>query len=114
MDLSKMVVQPIAIKSLSHEQRLLFHEVLAHNLAVCIRAIAFSSLDSEACEKLEEIKWINEILHRVTAKIRALWLQTHNWNEGDFFNMIDEYVRKYPVIEKHIEWALGCSFQSTK
>jgi hypothetical protein len=100
------------IQSLPHEQQLRFYESLAHNLTVCIRAHAFSG--SDAGERLENIKWINEILHRATAKVGVLRRRTHTWSESDFFSMMDDYIRKHPAIGGDIKCALESSFRSSK
>ncbi len=66
---------------LTEDQRLHFYEVLAHNLTVAIRGVWSDESISDA-EKVERIKWINEILHRSTAKVYVLRLKSHVWTEG--------------------------------
>jgi hypothetical protein len=48
---------------LSEEQRLHFYEVLAHNLTVAVRGVWSDSETSDA-EKVERMKWVNEVLSR--------------------------------------------------
>jgi hypothetical protein len=75
---------------LAEEQRLHFSEVPAHNLTVAIRGVWSDEHLSDA-EKVERIKWINEILHRATAKVYVLRLKTHEWTEEDFGSLARGY-----------------------
>jgi hypothetical protein len=65
------------MESLTEEERLAFYEHLAHNLTIAARDV-WSSDDLPA-DKVEQLKWLNEIQHRVTAKISVLppqvWLE---------------------------------------
>lgn len=96
---------------LSDEQRLHFYEVLAHNLTVTIRGIWSDESASDA-EKIERMKWVNEILHRVTAKVYVLRLKTHEWTEEDFENLILDYVASHPNIASGIGWAVRASYRT--
>ena len=64
---------------LTEEQRLHFYEVLAHNLTVAIRGV-WSDTSLGDVEKVERMKWINEILHR--AKMSPVKL-THSLSEAE-------------------------------
>ena len=86
---------------LSEEQRLHFYEVLAHNLTVAIRGVWSDPVLADA-EMVERMKWINEILHRVTAKVYVLRLKTHEWTEEDFGNMIAGYVETHTGITDEV------------
>src|SRR5262245_2778859 len=68
------------IGSLSEGQRLYSFELLAHYLTVVVRVIS-SDWEISDAEKVERIKGVNEILHRVTAKVWALRLRTQEWSE---------------------------------
>ena len=59
------------IGELSDEERLKFYECLAHNLTVSARAI-WSNEGLTDGEKVERLKWLNEIMHRVTMKSALL------------------------------------------
>jgi hypothetical protein len=59
---------------LSDEQRLHYYEVLAHNLTVAMRCIWSDEQIGDA-EKVDRMKWVNEILHSVTAKVYVLRLR---------------------------------------
>ena len=94
---------------LSDEQRLHFYEVLAHNLTV--RGIWSDERISDA-EKVERLKWVNEILHSVTAKVYVLRLKTHEWTEEDFERLLLESVAAHPGIADEVGWAVRFSYHA--
>jgi hypothetical protein len=96
---------------LTDEQRLHFYEVLAHNLTVGIRGVWSDESISDA-EKVERMKWINEILHRVTAKVYVLRLKTHEWTEEDFERFLLESVSAHPGIAHEVGWAVRFSYRA--
>ncbi len=79
------------LQKLNDEHRRLFYELLANNLTVAIRGV-WSDEGVSTGERLDRIKWINEILHRVTAKIRCLSLNTHEWTEADSVNDMRHWI----------------------
>jgi hypothetical protein len=83
----------------------------SHNLTVGMRAV-WSDDDLDDAEKLDRMKWVNELLHRVTAKIYVLRLKTHEWTEADFGELIDGYMRSHPGIASIVEGAVGYSYRS--
>ena len=99
------------IGKLSEEQRLAFYEALAHNLTVSIRGIWSDGSISDA-EKVDRIKWVNEILHSVTAKVRVLRLKTHEWTEEDFGELIRHYVSQNERIREAVFDSVGYSYQA--
>jgi hypothetical protein len=42
---------------------------------------------------LTRIKWVNEVLHRATAKVWVLRMKTHEWTEEDFESLLMECAR---------------------
>jgi hypothetical protein len=98
------------MKVLTEEQRLHFYEVLAHNLTVAIRGVWSDASISDA-EKIELIKWINEILHRATAKVYVLRLKTHEWTEEDFGSLIRGFVDGHECIKEEVLAALNRSYR---
>lgn len=99
-----------AIGKLSTEQRLHFYEVLAHNLTVSMRGI-WSDPSCGDAEKVEQMKWVNEILHSVTAKVYVLRLKTHEWTEADFEDLILESIQLHPHIASHIGSAIQHTYK---
>jgi hypothetical protein len=97
--------------ALTDEQRLHFYELLAHNLTVAIRGVWSDALLSDA-DKVQRIKWVNEILHRATAKVWVLRLKTHAWTEEDFAALVRGYIEQHPGIEKEVVAAVNRSYQA--
>jgi hypothetical protein len=79
------------IGALTDEQRLHYYEVLGHQLTVAARMVWSDDKLTDA-QKVSRLKWLNEILHRVTAKVYTLRLQTHEWTETDSFQDIRHWV----------------------
>jgi hypothetical protein len=97
--------------ALTAEQRLHFYEVLAHNLTVAIRGV-WSDASIGDAEKIERIKWVNEVVHRATAKVWVLRLRTHEWTEEDFGSLVQGYIDQHPGIEKEVVAAVSRSYQA--
>ena len=104
---------PSIIGALDSEQRLLFYEVLAHNLTVSVRGIWSDEKTSDA-QKVEQLKWVNEIMHGVTCKIRVLRLNLHEWTEADSWEEIKHCVARCPNLESEIEWAIRHTYAMIK
>ena len=99
------------ISSLSSEHRLHFYELFAHNLTVSIRGVWLNKEISDA-EKVERIKLINEILHRVTSKVWVLRLNTHEWTEEDTWLMINDYISENENIRSEIYYSINESINA--
>jgi hypothetical protein len=102
---------PNSIGALTQDGRLLFYELLAHNLTIGIRAICSDEEIADA-EKVDRMKWINEILHRVTSKIRILRLNEQEWPEEEFWQVIQGWVSQNMAIEPLVNSAVLWSYQS--
>src|SRR4051794_20100518 len=100
---------PESINGLTAEQRLHFYELLAHNLTVSVRAI-WSNDDVSDAEKVDRIKLVNEIQHRVTSKVYVLRLRLHEWTEEDTWKMITGYVAQNKGIESDVDAAIRLSY----
>jgi hypothetical protein len=99
------------VGSLSQQSLICFYEVLAHNLTVSIRAI-WSDEGLNDSQKVERMKWINEILHRVVLKSAALRMGRNECSEADTWNMMRHYVSLCPDISADIAIATISSYQS--
>ena len=58
------------------------------------------------------MKWANEILYSVTAKVYVLRLKTHEWTEEDFENLILEHIATHPNIAHEVGWAIRFSYRT--
>ena len=100
---------PELIGDLNPEQRLHFYELFAHNLTIAIRGIWSDGGISDA-EKVERIRLVNEILHRVTSKVYVLRLNLHEWTEEDTWKVIEGYVAENKGIESEVNAAIKFSY----
>ncbi len=98
------------VSELDEAQRLQCYESLAHNLTVSIRGV-WSTGDIPDSEKVDRIKWINEILHRATRMITVLRTHEHEWPDKDFDNEIRHWISQNPAIDGTLGWAVKTSFK---
>jgi len=99
------------IGSLPLEWLIRFYEILAHNLTVCIRAI-WSDEELDDHQRVQQMKSINEIMHRVVLKSAALRVNRNERRESDTWQMIQDYVAQCPEVGPHIAWAIISSYQA--
>jgi len=78
------------MNELNQAQRLDFYESLAHDLTVAARDIWSSKADD--AEKVDELKWLNEMQHQVTAKIAVLRKNQHEWTENDSYSAFQHWI----------------------
>ncbi len=88
-----------------------FYEMFAHNLTVSIRAI-WSDPKTSDKEKITGMKEVNEVLHRIIAKISTERRQTHEWKEEDIFSMLKSVPDSKANSKGHVCAALKSTFQS--
>ena len=101
------------IEKLDKEEKLYFYETLAHYLTISIREMWSNSSSSESVI-IEQVKNINEILHRVTSKIKVERLNLHEWSEKDFIKIINHYVEICPTIGGAVAYAIEYSYETTR
>jgi len=99
------------INNLDVSQKLHFYELLAYNLTVAARSVWSNEAMADG-EKLEQLKWINEISHRVTAKIWVLRLNTHEWTDKDIQSMIENFTSVQPAITGEVREAIDRSYRA--
>jgi hypothetical protein len=102
---------PNLIEKLDEERRIKFYEALSHNLTVSIRAI-WSNDNLSDTQKLECMKWINEILHGVIQKTYLLRRKQNEFSENDSWERIKHWVSVHPMIGGHVGWAIKTSYNS--
>src|SRR5215813_2635421 len=91
------------VRKLPDEQRIRFYEMLAHELTIGIRCIWSDSINPE--DKVDQLKWINEIMHRVVAKIYCERTKSHEWSDTDIENMVGHWVSQNFRIEDTVNSA---------
>ena len=76
--------------------------MLASNLTVCARGIWSDEHLSDA-EKVHQMKWLNEIQHRVIGKLR----DAKPWPDGEFFEgVLRAHSDECPPLRGHVAWAV--------
>lgn len=99
------------VGSLPVDSLIQFYEILAHNLTVSVRAI-WSDEALTDFERVQQMKWLNEIMHRVVLKSAALRTNRNRMSETDTWRMIEEYIAECPQLAVHISFASISSFQA--
>ena len=100
------------ISNLSSSDRVYFYEKLAHNITISVRAI-WSNEEKTEAEKIEAMKWLNEIQHRIVAKISVERRTLYEWKESDIIGMIESYVIQCPSISSEVTYAIETSYETT-
>jgi hypothetical protein len=99
------------VGSLPMESLIQFYEILAHNLTVSVRAI-WSDEGLTDAERVEQMKWLNEIMHRVVLKSAALRTNSNKMSESATWRMIEGYIAECPQLAVHISSAISFSFRA--
>ncbi|HMV99726.1 MAG TPA: hypothetical protein PL157_11535 [Acidobacteriota bacterium] len=99
------------IGTLAAEDRLRFYELFAHNLTIGIRVI-WSEPAMTDSEKLDQIKWINEILHQVISKAFHLRVNQNTRTESDTWDTIQHWISQNPAIGGHVRIAIRFSYNN--
>jgi hypothetical protein len=99
------------VGGLSQQSLIRFYEDLAHNLTIGIRAI-WSDEGLNDSQKVERMKWINEVMHRVVLKSAALRMGRNECSEADTWGMMQHYISLCPDISVYIGSATISSYQS--
>src|SRR5687768_3852101 len=99
------------VGSLPTESLIQFYEILAHNLTVSVRAI-WSDETLTDVERVEQMKWLNEIMHRVVLKSAALRMNRDEMSESDTWKMMEHYISECPPLAAHIAVATISSYQA--
>ena len=104
---------PNLVGGLSDEERISFYEILAHNLTISARGI-WSDEHLTDSQKLDCLKSLNEIMHRVVMKTALLRAQKNQWSEDDSWEVIKHWVALSPEMVRHVEWALKTSYETLR
>ena len=91
----------VDVGGLSTEKLIEFYESLAHGLTVSVRSIWSDEALTDA-ERVEQMKWLNEIMHRVVTKSAALRMNRNEMSESDTWRMMEGYICQCPALAPHI------------
>ena len=98
------------IENLDREGKVSFYELLAHNLTISVRVFG-SNEDSSDALKVQQMKWLNEIMHQVTSKSSQERLGLHGLSEDGFIKMVRMYIEKCPSIAGDIAWCINSAYE---
>lgn len=104
---------PNLIGELNEQERIRFYEDLAHNLTVSVRGI-WSDNKLTDRERVERMRWINEIMHRVVMKSAYLRTKRNKYSETDSWEDIKHWVAQSPDLGTSVEWAIERSYESCR
>jgi hypothetical protein len=94
------------ISVLSKEQKKVFYILFSNNLTTSIRCV-FSEKKLSESDKIECVKSINEISHRLLNRLFDLELNHNTWCEADVWGMIKNIVRLNKNIQSHVGNAIS-------
>jgi len=101
---------PKLVGNLSEEERIRFYELFANNLTVNVRGIWFDDNLSDT-QKVENMRWLNEIMAGVVQKSAALRSGRHSYSEEESWEGINHCVSQSPEIDKSVEWTIKASYE---
>ncbi len=99
------------ISNLSREQKLNFYGSFAVNITIAIREI-WADEEISNSEKIERMKWLNELQHRIISKISVERTQSHEWKESDINSLILEIIKNCPGVSSDISWIIQTSYNN--
>ena len=101
------------LNALSPDQKWTFLELLSHELTIRIRVI-WSDEEISSGEKVDRIKWINEIHHRIPLRVMSLKREEDDWI-GDYLGLdIDHWCSQNEAIRPLVTYALKSSIKKTE
>lgn len=96
------------IAALDSEKKCRFYESFAFELTIASRVWSEPKL---ACDEIvDQLKWLNEIQHRVIAKIRHIRASTDTRSEEHFISMVAGYVEQNRAIGGAVTYAIKKSY----
>ncbi len=99
-------------EKLSHflpEQKARYFELVAHWITIEIRVIC-SKGESDPSLSLKEVKFLNEVQHRILQKIKAERSNSGEWDDDMLFDLMKDYIELCPSIKGNLSTALTRSY----
>ncbi|MCV6638324.1 hypothetical protein [Candidatus Albibeggiatoa sp. nov. NOAA] len=101
------------ISNLTQDEKVAYYEFVAHSLTIGCRSIWSDNTLTDQ-QKIEGMRYINEILHRIISKIRVERQQLHEWKEEHIIEMMLRYVQQAPHIKGEVACAITESYKKVK
>jgi hypothetical protein len=95
------------------QQRLRFYEVLASRLTVVNRVI-WADEKSSSETKVEKLKNVNEIMHRVVRAISTVRVAPREWSDEVMIGEIRRWIAQDPSIRGDVAWAIQESLERVR
>ncbi|MBU2713197.1 hypothetical protein [Zooshikella harenae] len=101
------------VSRLPIDGQITFYERFAHELTIVIRCV-WSNEKIDDAEKVDRMKWLNEIIHRIPSKLSQLRNQNYEWENTQFEEMVLHWVKQNTAICKEVNNAIGYSYKAVK
>lgn len=97
------------IRSLSHDQQLLFYEKLAHLLAWSMQVATLGPSNVTPAKRFENIEELAELIKAVAS--RTIILRLKLWEVRDHMAMFKQSLQDRPGLRRHVEPALDWAYK---
>ncbi len=97
------------IAVLGAEPKRAFYRTLAHELTVALRAVWANQHLSPAAQ-VDQMKWLNEIMHRVLNRLADLDSEPHIWGEEEVWSLIRDHVAQNRAIAGLVGRAIATAY----
>ena len=109
--MSKKYLKRISL--LNDNEKIKFYELLTHKLTVSIRAIIYNK-ETSSKEKLDQVKWLNEIIHELVQRTSHLRLGCNSRTDEEFYKNTKHWIQQNKSIHSDVSWAFTSSFDALK
>ena len=100
------------IGELPSDIKMAYYMNFAHSLTVGVRAI-WSDETIDVNDRLERLKWMNELMHRVINRAIDLQSEPYTWNEEAIWQLLLGTVAQCPAINGDAGGAMLSAYERT-
>lgn len=98
------------IAALSRSDKIRFYIVLARDLTIATRMI-WADLHLSDAERVEQMKWVNEVQHRVINRLADLHGDYGTWTEQQVWDVIWQHLAQDRATAAHVRGALKRAYE---
>jgi hypothetical protein len=95
---------------LSHNQKIALYLTFLHSLTILVRGI-WSDPNLLPIEQVEQIKWTNEIAHRIVNRLRSLHNDTETPSDEEIWNLTLHHASQAAGLRQVIETIMSESYE---